>query len=230
MNITKKDDVDLLTLLDCGGVLFKDNPNPQEVYSNVMKLYSGKDIELMSKYFNLEDELEQIKNSESYKSKPSNIAPYVAGELLIDTLLKRGEIDKETLINARIDAVRKREDKIISALIENYPSIEFAIATQDGQMIHQVLDHYFPELERKYQVVTTDLDINAQKTSPNFYYNTEKRLHIPTSKMILVDDSKKNIQGIETAGGFGTLFNPNDSNQSLEEVVEDTIEQIRGRR
>lgn len=224
-----KADVNLLTLLDCGGVLFKNNPNPKEVYANIMKLYGGKDIELMAKYFSLEDDLEQIKTSELYKSKPTNIKPYLAGELLIDILLKRDEIDKETLINARIDAVRKREDKIISSLIESYPSINFAIATQDGQMVHEVLDHYFPELERKYQIVTTDNDINAMKTSPDFYYNAEKRLHIPSSNMALIDDSKANIQGVESAGGLGTLFNPNDPNQSLKEVVEYTIEQAKRR-
>ena len=79
MNIKKNKDVDLLTLLDCGGVLFKNNPNPKEVYANIMKLYSGKDIEEMAKYFNLEDELVQIKASELYRSKPPKVAPYLAG-------------------------------------------------------------------------------------------------------------------------------------------------------
>lgn len=64
---------------------------------------------------------------------------------MIDKLLETDEIDKQTLISARIDAVRKREDKIISSLIEEYPSIRFAIATQDGQLVHDVLNHYFPE-------------------------------------------------------------------------------------
>ena len=227
MNIKKNKDVDLLTLLDCGGVLFKNNPNPKEVYANIMKLYSGKDIEEMAKYFNLEDELVQIKASELYRSKPPKVAPYLAGELMIDKLLENGEIDKQTLISARIDAVRKREDQIISSLIKEYPSIKFAIATQDGQLIHDVLNHYFPELEEKYQVVTTDSDINAYKTSPDFYYNTEKRLYVPTTKMMLVDDTKANIQGIEKAGGVGTLFDPDDSSQSLEDIVKDTIEHIR---
>lgn len=229
MNIINEENADLLTLLDCGGTLFINNPNPKEVYANIMKLYGGKDIDLMAKYFNLEDELEQIRNSELYKSKPSKVAPYVAGELMIDVLLERGEINKETLINARIDAVRKREDKLISSLIGEYPSINFAIATQDGQMIHKVLDHYFPELEKKYQVVTTDSDINALKTSPEFYYNAEKRLHIPTSNMALVDDAKSNIQGIENAGGLGTLFDPNDQHQTLEDTVKETIEQMKRR-
>lgn len=223
----KDRDVDLLTLLDCGGVLFTNNPNPKEVYANIMKLYGGKEIEEMARFFNLEDYLAQIKASELYKSKPPRVAPYLAGELLLDRLLDRGEIDKQTLISARIDAVRKREDKIISSLIKNYPSVQFGIATQDGQLIHEVLKHYFPELEEKYRVVTTDPDINAIKTNPAFYYNTEKRLHVPTSNMLLVDDSKANIQGIESAGGYGQIFDPNDPNQSLEETVEEAIEHVR---
>ncbi len=227
MNIMKNEDVELLTLLDCGGVLFKDNPNPKEVYANIIKLYGGKDIEEMAKYFNLEDKLVQIKATELYKSKPPKVAPYLAGELLIDELIEKGDIDKQTLISARIDAVRKREDKIISSLIEEYPRVQFAIATQDGQLVHDVLNHYFPELEEKYQIVTTDPDINTYKTTPEFYYNTEKRLYVPTSKMALVDDSTANIQGIEKAGGYGTLFNPNDSNQTLEDTVKDTIEHVR---
>lgn len=229
MNIKVKEDVDLVTLMDCGGVLFKNNPNPKEVYANIMKLYGGKDIEIVAKYFNLEDEFERIKKTELYQSKSPQVAPFLAGELLLDKLLQDGEIDKETLVNARIDAVRKREDKIISSLIESYPTIDFAIATQDGQIAHEVLDHYFPELERKYQIVTTDQDINALKTSPNFYYNAEKRLYTPTSKMILIDDSKANIKGIEASGGIGSLFDPNDASQNLEEVVKDTIEKSRRR-
>lgn len=227
MTIMKDKDVELLTLLDCGGVLFKKNPNPEEVYANIMKLYGGKDIEEMAVYFNLEDELVQIKSSEVYKSKPPRVAPYFLGEVLLDKLLEKGELDKQTLINARIDAVRKREDKIISSLIEEYPSIQFGIATQDGQLIHEVLNHYFPELEEKYQVVTTDPDINALKTTREFYYNAEKRLHIPTSNMILVDDSKTDIQGVESAGGYGQLFNPNDESQTLEDTVKDAIEHVR---
>lgn len=227
MTIMKDKDVELLTLLDCGGVLFKKNPNPEEVYANIMKLYGGKDIEEMAVYFNLEDELVQIKSSEVYKSKPPRVAPYFLGEVLLDKLLEKGELDKQTLISARINAVRKREDKIISSLIEEYPSIQFGIATQDGQLIHEVLNHYFPELEEKYQVVTTDPDINALKTTREFYYNVEKRLHIPTSNMILVDDSKTDIQGVESAGGYGKLFNPNDESQTLEETVKDAIEHVR---
>lgn len=227
MTIMKDKDVELLTLLDCGGVLFKKNPNPEEVYANIMKLYGGKDIEEMAVYFNLEDELVQIKSSEVYKSKPTRVAPYFLGEVLLDKLLEKGELDKQTLINARIDAVRKREDKIISSLIEEYPSIQFGIATQDGQLIHEVLNHYFPELEEKYQVVTTDPDINALKTTREFYYNAEKRLHIPTSNMILVDDSKTDLQGVESAGGYGQLFNPNDESQTLEDTVKDAIEHVR---
>lgn len=76
MNIIGNKEIDLLTLLDCGGVLFKDNPNPKEVYANIMKLYGGKDIEEMAKYFNLEDELVQIKASELYGSKLPKVAPY----------------------------------------------------------------------------------------------------------------------------------------------------------
>lgn len=227
MTIMKDKNVELLTLLDCGGVLFKKNPNPEEVYANIMKLYGGKDIEEMAVYFNLEDELVQIKSSEVYKSKPPRVAPYFLGEVLLDKLLEKGELDKQTLISARINAVRKREDKIISSLIEEYPSIQFGIATQDGQLIHEVLNHYFPELEEKYQVVTTDPDINALKTTREFYYNVEKRLHIPTSNMILVDDSKTDIQGVESAGGYGKLFNPNDESQTLEETVKDAIEHVR---
>lgn len=45
--------------------------------------------------------------------------------------------------------------------------------------------------------------------------------------MVLVDDSKTNIQGIENAGGYGVLFNPDDSSQSLEDTVKDTIEHVR---
>lgn len=216
-------------LLDCGGVLFENNPNPKEVYKNLMNLYGGKEIEEMAVYFHLEDALEEIKNTESYKSKPPKVAPYVAGELMLDKLLKDGEIDTKTLLNARIDAVRKREDGIINMIIENYPSIQPVIATQDGQSIHAVLDHYFPELEGKYQVVTTDPDIDALKTSPNFYYNATKRLYIPTSNMALIDDAKGNIDAIETAGGFGTLFDPNDSSTSLENTVRETIEKGRRR-
>lgn len=227
MTMIKDKDVELLTLLDCGGVLFKKNPNPEEVYANIMKLYGGKDIEEMAVYFNLEDELVQIKSSEVYKSKPPRVAPYFLGEVLLDKLLEKGELDKQTLINARINAVRKREDKIISSLIEEYPSIQFGIATQDGQLIHEVLNHYFPELEEKYQVVTTDPDINALKTTREFYYNAEKRLHIPTSNMILVDDSKTDLQGVESAGGYGQLFNPNDESQTLEDTVKDAIEHVR---
>ena len=44
---------------------------------------------------------------------------------------------------------------------------------------------------------------------------------------MLVDDTTANIQGIEKAGGVGTLFDPDDSSQSLEDTVKDTIEHIR---
>jgi len=228
MIIKVKEDVDLATLMDLGGVLFENNPNPKEVYAKIMNLYGGKDIENMAKYFNLEEELEIIKKSEYYQSRPAKIAPYVAGELLLDKLLESGEIDKETLIKARIDAVRKREDNIISSLIESYPTMDFAIATQDGQIIHEVVNHYFPELEEKYQIVATDSDINAHKATPEFYYNAEKRLSVPTSKMLLIDDSKKDIESIEAAGGIGALYNSNE-NESLEDFVRESIEKSRGR-
>lgn len=224
MNSQEYREVNNAILLDCGGVLFEKNPNPQEVYRNIMNLYGGKEIEKMAVYFNLQDELERIKQTELYQSKPTKVAAYLAGELLIDKLLNEGEIDKETLINARIDAVKKRDDQIISAIKKDFPYINIAIATQDGQSIHEVLNHYFPELEEKFQIVTTDSDINAYKNTPNFYYNAEKRLYIPTSNMALVDDGKENIEAIETTGGIGTLFDPNDPNQYLEDVVKDTIE------
>lgn len=209
-------------LLDCGGVLFDKNPDPQEDYKKIMDLFNGKNLAEMAGYFNVQDELERIKETEQYKSMPPQAAPYLAGELLIDKLIERKVIDIPTLIAARVDAVRMRDDQIIKTIMKNFPHLDVTIATQDGQTIHPVLDHYFPEIEERRQIVTTDSDIKAFKTTPDFYYNASKRLYLPTEKMVLVDDSKGNIQGIETAGGMGSLFDP--TSDSLEDTVMEAIE------
>lgn len=225
MNEIEKKSANSAILLDLGGVLFEKNPNPEKVYENIMNLYGGKNIDEMAVYFNLQDELETIKRTEEYQKRAPKAAAYLAGELLIDKLLEKREIDKTALINARIDAVRKRDDKILESIRKNFPYINIGIATQDGQSIHDVINYYFPEVEEKFQVVSTDVDINASKTAPEYYYNASKRLYIPTQNMALVDDSKDNNKAMEEAGGIGGLFDPNDPNQNLENTVIQTIEQ-----
>lgn len=224
MSEIKKREENSAILLDLGGVLFEKNPNPEKVYENIMNLYGGNNIDEMAVYFNLQDELERIKEMEEYKKRAPKAAAYLAGDLLIDKLLEKGEIDKTALINARIDAVRRRDDKIIEEIKANFPNINISIATQDGQSIHDVISYYFPEVEEKFQIVSTDVDINASKTTPNYYYNASKRLYIPTENMALVDDSKDNTKAMEEAGGIGGLFNPNDPSQNLANTINETIE------
>ena len=134
-------------------------------------------------------------------------------------------INRTDLINARIEAVRLRDEQIINVIREQFPYINIAIATKDVPIVHEVIKHYLPEITEKLQIVSSDVDIKADKTNPDFYYNASSRLYIPTNNMALVDDQKVNIDGIELAGGIGAKFDPNDENQSLGNTVLETIEQ-----
>lgn len=217
-----------LILLDLDGVAFKENPNPNTTFEPVRNLILGENIDLAAKEFNVTGFLEGLRLSEGYQTWQPKEKSWLEGEALLNYLLEERKLDFEELLAVRIDAVRLRDEQIISKIRAEFPYIKIGIATDNFPMTHQVVKHYLPEIEDYLRIVTRDHDINVRKTNPDFFYKAERRLHIPTTNMSLVDDTFANVVAIERAGGVGTLFKPSDQNSPLEGTVLKTIRKSLG--
>ncbi len=217
-------------LLDLGGVLFENNPNISPNTKLIQNLIRGNNIAETSKSLGIERVLEEIKRTPEYMAISDDKKDQYVGSFLLNYVRNKKIISDKDFLDARIDMVRVRDEKILNAIKETYPNINIAIATADAPIGHQVISHYFPEIAPHLQIITSDPDIDSAKTCRLFYDNasnyrlTQNGLYVPTNNMVLVDDDKKNIAGAIEAGSTGVLFNPKDENANLQDTVLSGIE------
>lgn len=215
-------------LLDLGGVLFENNPNISKSTKLIQNCIRGNDIEQTAKDFGIERVLDEIKITPEFLAISDEKKNKYLGGCLLNYIRNSKIVSDQDFLNARIDMVRLRDERILNAIRETYPNINIAIATADAPIGHQVISYYLPEIAPYLQVITSDSDIDSSKTCRLFYDNTNYRLssngiYVPTDNMVLVDDDKKNLGGIIDAGGTGVLYNSND-NKDLKETILDGIE------
>lgn len=224
-----KKEKDSAVLLDLGGVLFENNPNIKQTTRLIQNLIRGKNIEATAKALGVEKVMEGIKQTPEFVAINEDKKNQYMGSILLNYVRSKQIISDQDFLDARIDMVRVRDEQILNAIRKTFPLINVAVATDDVQIVRQVIGYYYPEIAPHLQIITSDPDIQASKTCRLFYDKASYRLNqngilVPTENMILVDDGMKNIAGITEAGGTGVYFDPNAENANLQDTVLTGIE------
>ena len=86
-----------------------------------------------------------------------------------------------------------REDWIFEKILEKYPQMVFAIASNHISMVKESLQHLW--ILEYFKVVLISWDCRQEKPNKWFYQLLVVKLWMSADKILFVDDSEKNVEG-----------------------------------
>ena len=149
---------------DLGGCLLKEN-----------------DIEMTSQEEILEREFGNINFDEEYFSWAKQTLSLSEWEI------------KSILKSLRPKLYSLREERIFEIILEKYPQMIFAIATNHISWIKESLEYLW--VLEKCKVVLISWDCGWEKPNEPFYQALIEKLWLSTNEILFVDDGGENIKG-----------------------------------
>ena len=86
-----------------------------------------------------------------------------------------------------------REERIFEKILEKYPQMVFAVASNHISMVRESLKHLW--ILEICKVVLISWDCVHEKPEAWFYQFLSEQLWLPADEILFVDDTKENIEG-----------------------------------
>lgn len=86
-----------------------------------------------------------------------------------------------------------REEWIFEKILEKYPQMVFAVASNHISIVKESLEHLW--IMGKCKIVLISWDCGQEKPNEWFYQLLVDKLWIPADEILFIDDSERNIEG-----------------------------------
>ena len=75
-----------------------------------------------------------------------------------------------------------------------------AILTNNGPLVHLMLQQLFPELAAAFDHLCFSYEVNSTKPDPRAFLGTLERLRVRPEQCVFVDDAEQNVHGARAVG------------------------------
>ena len=139
------------------------------------------DIEMTSQEEILEKEFGNLNSDEKYFSWATQALPFSEEEI------------KSILANLWPKLYSLREEWIFEKILENYPRMIFAVASNHISLVKESLKYLW--ISKKCKVTLISWDCGYEKPEAWFYQLLAKELWLSIDEILFIDDLVENIEG-----------------------------------
>ena len=100
---------------------------------------------------------------------------------------------KSILANLLPKLYSLKEERIFEKILEKYPDMIFAVASNHISLVRESLKHLW--ILEEFKVILISWDCGYEKPEEWFYQLLAEKLWVDTDEILFIDDSEKNIEG-----------------------------------